>query len=234
MIGRTNAGGGGGGTTVVTFKAAPGSTIAWSGPQSGSATLATSATTASVQLKRGTYTFTNTLSVNGSTRTIYTKTTVVGKDAATINLYPDGAVFWYGLAVVSDIAKASYGTFTRYTTAVSSTYTRTQDYSQYTMTKTTTAYKTTGKTTMHVIYRDDGSSTSVITTRFGAQTAAVGSTASSSAAFGYGNSSGVNELVVSLGSLAGQSLYFFSAFNTYSNYSGTGKCAHTIFAVYFE
>lgn len=231
MIGRTNAGGGGGGTTVITFKAAPGSTIAWSGPQTGSVTLASSATSASVQLKRGTYTFTNTLSVAGSTKTIYTKTTVVGKEAATINLYPDGAVFWYGLAVVSDIVKAYDGTFTRGNNYVSSSITRNYTSSKNTKTKTTTAYKTTGKTTMHVIYKDDGSSTSVIRTRFGAQASAIDSSAEG--AYSVGNSSSVSEIVVSLGSLAGQSLYFYSAYDAFSSYTGTGNCKHTIYAVYF-
>lgn len=231
MIGRTNAGTTGG-NAVVIFNAAYGSTISWTGTDEGTVTLGTDASTISVQIKRGTYVFANTLYVDGATRTIYTKTVTVGRGATVVNMYPDGAVYWYGLPIVSEIVKAGAGNATKNRNSVSADYTRAHSYYKLTMTKTITPYNTTGKTKMHVVYKDNGSSSGVINTRFGAQNSAIGDEGAGS--YNSGDSKTFDECIVQLGNLAGQELYFYSAYNAYDTYSGGGVCKHVIYAVWFD
>lgn len=90
MIGRTNVGGGGGKSPVVTLCGAPGATVSWTGTAAGSAVLSADAMspTAAVTLKKGNYTFTD--SVSG-----WSQTVAVTGDTA-VRLHPAGALYWYG------------------------------------------------------------------------------------------------------------------------------------------
>lgn len=100
IIGNAIMLGGGGGFATVTLVAPKGSTISWTGADTGTATLNSNETYTIVTLAKGIYVFTNTLtySLNGGSRTdnIWTKTVDV-TGAMTINVYPDGAIWWYGL-----------------------------------------------------------------------------------------------------------------------------------------
>lgn len=231
MIGRTNAGGGGGGKVTVTINAPKNSTVSWTGTESGSVNMG-SVTQATATLKAGTYSFSCSLTLDGTATTIFTRTAAVTKGSV-VNMYPDGAVFWYGMGVYADIEKADYGTFTADEYYRSSTYSRARSTSKLLMTKTAVAYDTTGKTSMHVMYKD-GSASTVINTAFYAQEESPSGTASANGVYNTGASADIAECIVSLGALAGKSLYFCSAYNAFGTYSGSGKCAHDIYAVWFE
>lgn len=97
MIGRTNCGAGGGGRAAVTINAPKNSTVSWMGTESGSVSMG-SLTQANVTMKPGTYSFVCKLTVNGAETTIFSKTAAVTKGAV-VNLYPDGALYWYGMTL---------------------------------------------------------------------------------------------------------------------------------------
>lgn len=48
------------------------------------------------------------------------------------------------------------------------------------------------------------------------------------------NNANVNTVTIELGNLAGQELYFASAWGDTNDYSGGATAAHTIYAVWFE
>lgn len=105
MIGRTNCGAGGGGSAAVTINAPKNSTVSWTGTESGSVSMG-SLTQASVTMKPGTYNFVCKLTVNGAETTIFSKTAAVTKGAV-VNLYPDGALYWYGMTIHPLIASGN-------------------------------------------------------------------------------------------------------------------------------
>lgn len=102
MIGRTNCGAGSGGNAAVTINAPKNSTVSWTGTESGSISMG-SLTQASVTMKPGTCSFVCKLMVNGAETTIFSKTAAVTKGAV-VNLYPDGALYWYGMTIHQLIA----------------------------------------------------------------------------------------------------------------------------------
>ena len=105
MIGRTKCGAGGGGSAAVTINAPKNSTVSWTGTESGSVSMG-SLTQASVTMKPGTYNFVCKLTVNGAETTIFSKTVAVTKGAV-VNLYPDGALHWYGMTIHPLIASGN-------------------------------------------------------------------------------------------------------------------------------
>ena len=95
VIMRVGGGAGGSGQKTVTINAPKNSTVSWTGVESGSVAMG-SQTQATVALQAGTYTFTNTLTIDGTVTTIYTKTAAITADT-TVNVFPDGALYWYGM-----------------------------------------------------------------------------------------------------------------------------------------
>lgn len=96
-------GGGGGRTVPVTLRGAPYTVVTCvpaEGGEEQSFTL-NSAGNAEVALKTGSYTFSNLLSLEeGEAATaIYTVSAAVGEEASEVQLYPEGAIYWYGRAV---------------------------------------------------------------------------------------------------------------------------------------
>ena len=105
MTGRTNVGGAGG-SAAVTVKGAPGSALAWTGPESGSGTLDLNGESELV-LPQGNYTFTNTVTVDGTELTAFSGTVGVTRGAV-IRLYPDGVIYWFGRTVTNIADGADY------------------------------------------------------------------------------------------------------------------------------
>lgn len=241
MIGRTNCGAGGGGKATIEILSPVGSVVSWTGPESGSITMSSTGYTSGAVLKKGMYVFTSALALDGETVTIYTKTMAVSAGSV-VAMYPDGAVYWYGIPVVSLFAKAftppsnTSGSVTTSINYIDAEYIRSYSGAKLVMTGTTIPLSTAGRSTMHVIYKDTGSSRNVITTRFFAQTAVPSSSTSiaSGAIYTTGNTATRTEIQTSLGALAGESLYFGTAYDAYSSYSGGGACKHRIYAVWVE
>ena len=90
----------------VTLKGAPSSTVTYTGAASGSVSLNSSGEGV-VLLDAGTYTFTNTVTIGGTTFTAYTKTVAVASDM-TVNLFPSGMIYHFGRAKTSIADGASY------------------------------------------------------------------------------------------------------------------------------
>jgi len=120
-------GGGGGGFATATLVAPKGSTISWTGEDTGSVSLSSNETYTIVSLAKGIYVFTNTLTytVRGASHTdnIWTRTVNLTGDM-TINVYPDDAIWWYGLLneqfVAAEGSTVSMGTDGVFVTAVNS------------------------------------------------------------------------------------------------------------------
>lgn len=220
-------------SVIVTIHSTYGSIVSWTGTETGSITVPTTATQVDVSLKQGTYTFVATLELDSETVTIHTTTVSIG-DITSVNMYPDGAVYWYGMPVASDIVAGAFGTFTREQNCVVSTYTRAQSWSKAIMTKTENAIDTTGRTTFHVIYKDVDSSINVMSDRFGVQEETPDQYTASSQVYVTGSSRTRAELSKELGTLAGKSLYFCSMWNAFDTFSGGARMHHKIYAVWFE
>lgn len=75
-------------TATITVNGAPGETISYSGAATGSVKLDSTGTGTISDLDLGDYSFTG--SVSG-----YTKDVTISKNG-TVNVYPDGAIYWYG------------------------------------------------------------------------------------------------------------------------------------------
>lgn len=71
-------------------------------------------------------------------------------------MYPDGAVYWYGMPVASDIVAGPFGTLTKEQNCIDATYTRSMSWSKAIISKTENAIDTAGRTTFHVIHKDVG------------------------------------------------------------------------------
>ena len=84
---------------AITLKGIPNTTVTYTGDASGSVSLDASGE-ASVVLSGGTYTFTNTVTIGDDTITAYTKTVAVTGDA-TVKLYPEGMIYWFGRMLTS-------------------------------------------------------------------------------------------------------------------------------------
>ncbi len=106
IIGNAIMLGGGGGTKTVTLKGVPQSTISWTGADTGSVNTGNSGD-ASVALIPGTYTFVNTVVIDGTTYTAYTKTAAINADAV-VQLFPDNVIYWYGRTAVAIDNPAGY------------------------------------------------------------------------------------------------------------------------------
>jgi len=91
---------------AVTLKGAPNSTVTYTGTASGSVSLNSSGEGV-VSLEAGTYTFTNTVTISGTTFTAYSKTVAVTDDA-TVNLFPDGMIYHFGRYSTSIADSSSY------------------------------------------------------------------------------------------------------------------------------
>lgn len=92
---------------TVTINGAPGETISYTGEASGSVTLDASGTSSSLTLDSGDYTFVG--SISG-----YSKNVTLSDDGP-VNVYPEGAIYWYGreiypITVVKGGAVGSYST----------------------------------------------------------------------------------------------------------------------------
>ena len=237
MIGRTNCGAGGGGKATIEIRSAYNSVVSWTGPETGSVTVPGNTSVVGTVLKKGTYVFTATLMLEDEAVVIYTKTMAVS-NGSVVTMYPDGAVYWYGVPVVSLFSKLSNtsGTVTAGVNYIDAELTRAYSGYKLTMTGTTVALASAGKSTMHVIYKDTGSSRNVIRTRFFAQKEAVdtNNVPATDAVYVDGNDTTRTEIQAPLGALAGENLYFGTAYNAYSSYSGGGACKHRIYAVWVE
>ena len=144
MLGRTNMGGPIGGKYAVTLRGPHGCVISWSGKESGSGTIPDNAWCYIAKLKAGTYTFVAKLTLDNEETEIYSISTTISSDSL-INMYPEGAVYWYGMPVVGSIAQAYVGTFTKSSHYVSSTYDHSLSWDKYYMTKIVKPYKTTNE-----------------------------------------------------------------------------------------
>lgn len=80
--------------TSLTLNGAPGETITWSGQESGSTVLDSEGAATLDALEVGTYTFQG--SVSG-----YSESVAVTKTTSEINVWPKGAIYWYGRFVQS-------------------------------------------------------------------------------------------------------------------------------------
>jgi hypothetical protein len=80
-------------TITITLNGAPGETITYSGTESGTTTLNSSGSGSLAGVKPGSYTFKG--GVSG-----YSKTATINV-SSTVNVWPAGAIYWYGREVVS-------------------------------------------------------------------------------------------------------------------------------------
>ena len=87
---------------TVTVNGALGETIRYSGTSSGTIKLDNTGKKTGVQLDAGSYTFKSSVaSALGSTSGTYSKTVTINSSTTTVNVYPDGAIYWYGNGSVS-------------------------------------------------------------------------------------------------------------------------------------
>lgn len=232
MLGRTNMGGPVGGRYSITFRGPHGCVISWSGKESGSGTIPDNAWCYVAKLKAGTYTFVAKLTLDGTETEIYSISATISGDSL-INMYPKGALYWYGMPIVGSIAKAYVGTFTKNKNYVSSTYAHTRTWSKFYMTKIVAPYKTTNE--VQLCIRSKASSVNdYACTYFYVQTKVPNTAPEGSYRSISMNNANVNTVTIDLGNLSGQELYFASAWGDTNDYSGNATAAHTIYAVWFE
>ena len=232
MLGRTNMGGPIGGKHSVTFRGPHGCVISWSGKETGSGTIPDNAWCYVAKLKTGTYTFVAKLTLDGVETEIYSISANITSDSL-INMYPKGALYWYGMPIVGSIEKAYVGTFTKNNYYVSSTYSHARTWSKFYMTKIVKPYKTTNEKLLCI--RSKASSVNIYAcTYFYVQTKVPNNSPEGSYRSTSMNNANVNTVTIELGNLAGQELYFASAWGDTNDYSGGATAAHTIYAVWFE
>lgn len=83
----------------VTFNGPKNSTLYYSGEETGSVVFEDQ-TTVTLELSTGTYTLSNKLTIDGVETEIYSTTVDISTDEE-INLYPAGALYWYGIETVA-------------------------------------------------------------------------------------------------------------------------------------
>ena len=100
-------------TTInVAILAPANSIVSYSGTSSGTIEMG-SATSKVVVLKPGTYSFTNTLTINDASTTLYTKSYTINDAVTLIKIYPENVIYWYGIseiAFVDDIISNDWNT----------------------------------------------------------------------------------------------------------------------------
>lgn len=224
-------GGGANDRRAVTVNAPKNSVVYYSGTETGYVIMG-NITQATLYLKIGTYTFANTLDIDGTTTTIFTKTVAVVDSANTVNMYPDGAVYWYGMSITSSIQAGGYGTTTNEDNWVYSTYTLASSSTRYVLNRTVSTFTpTTNTTTLHVRYKVGGSTNVLGCTFYGNET--VATTNPTGFASNVCVSEEIADEIIPL-TANGTPLYLLSALTRTRTYSGSGTLYVWIYGVWLE
>ena len=92
---------------TVRINGALGEKISWTGVSSGSTTLDNTGKKTGIKLEPGSYTFTAGYAFTTDFSTKYSRNYTVSSSTTTINVYPDGAIYWFGNGSVANSSLAS-------------------------------------------------------------------------------------------------------------------------------